>query len=115
MLRHPEYTADVYMKWEEALQDAALNFNEKSTYIKTQLYTEYGVEEAYVSDLERDLSLIPAAITVVGLYIIFILGSWSPIHCRLLVGIFGVVCICLSFAAGCALMIIMGYQFSTIH
>ena len=34
-LRHPEYSLEVYMKWEEALQDASLDFNEKSTYIRT--------------------------------------------------------------------------------
>ena len=61
------------------------------------------------------MSLIPVAIGVVGIYIILVLGSWSPIHCRLLVGITGVICIGLAFAAGCSIMILMNGKFSSIH
>ena len=115
MLRHPDYDADVYMKWEKALLDNASKFNEGSVYIRAELYTSYGLEEAYKTDLDRDTSLIPLAVGVVSLYIILFLGSWSPIHCRLLAGISGVLCIGLAFVAGCSLMIVMGGKFSSIH
>ena len=103
------------MYWEAALHDAAVKFNEQSIYIRAELYTKYGIEEAYKADLQRDMSLIPIAIGIVGLYIILVLGSWSPIHCRLLVGVTGVVCIGLAFIAGCSLMILMNGKFSSIH
>ena len=115
MERNPDYPEELYFAWEEGLEEAAEKFNEKSTYIRVELRTLNGVTDAYNDDIERDLTLIPIALGVVAFYIVVMVGSCSPIHCRVVAGIFGIICIALAYAAGCSVMFMLGGKASGIH
>ena len=50
--------------------------------------------------LEHDVGLAAYAGIIMVFYLIFFLGGFSPIHCRMLVTIAGLICIYLSVFAG---------------
>ena len=102
------YPEELYLIWESKLEMAAMEFNEGSTYIKVELKTRYGIVSAKNGDMEADNKLIPIAMAIVGFYIICVLGSCSPIHCRVLVGIGAVFTISLAIFAGFSVMFAFG-------
>ena len=108
MKRNPNYPEAVYLAWEQNLEEAAWKFNERSEYIRVELLTKNGVADAYNKDYQRDIELVPFAIGLAAVYIILMLGACSPIHCRILVGLSGVACIGLAYAAGCSTMFALG-------
>lgn len=55
------------------------------------------------------------SIGLVGIYVIFFLGSCSPTHCRLVVALGGTISIILSFFAGFGLLYYFGFEASTFH
>ena len=50
-----------------------------------------------------------------GLYVILFLGSFSPIHCRLMVALAGILSVVLAFFAGFGLLYYCGFSTSTFH
>lgn len=100
MSRNPDFDEDLYLAWEQGLEDATIKFSEESTYFKVTMLTMNGIKVAYDADSKSDTALIPLAISVIGVYICLTLGSWSPIHCRILVGLGGVLTIILAYCAG---------------
>ena len=75
----------------------------------------HGEQEAYNRNLQRDLALVPIAIAVVSFYIVCMLGSCSPMHCRVVAGLGGIICIGLAYTAGCSVMFAFGGQASGMH
>ena len=55
------------------------------------------------------------ASSVVGFYIIIFMGSCTPIHCRVIVALGGIVSVILSFFAGFGLLYYCGLHTSTFH
>ena len=108
MERNPDYSEAVYFEWESELQQAAVQFNEDSVYIRVELLTEKGVVDAYKNDIQRDRALVPVAVAVVSFYIVCMLGSCSPLHCRVVAGLGGILCIGLAYAAGFSVMFALG-------
>jgi predicted RND superfamily exporter protein len=115
MTRNPSFDSSLYGAWEEKLHEATDQFSEQSSYIRVEILTSKGIEDVYSKDLKSDMNLIPLAISVVGLYIMTMLGSCSPIHCRVLVGFGGVLTIMLAYCAGFGTMFHLEGQVGVIH
>ena len=49
--RNIGYNESMYEVWEMKLQDAALAFNLNSTHIKVEVFTAFGVRQAFVTNL----------------------------------------------------------------
>lgn len=105
----------MYVVWEAELQNAAKAFNLNSEHIEVQVFTIYGIQEAFRSDLLNDLVFINLAILIVGAYTIIFLGSCSPVHCRACPAFLGLVCVFLSYFSGFGIMFFLGGQVAGVH
>lgn len=59
--------------------------------------------------IAKDRQLVYVAIIVVCIYVLIFLGSWSPIHCRIVLSLIGFLCIMLSIYGGYGICFSMGY------
>ena len=71
--------------------------------------------ESWVRDVKEDLISIAIAALAVSLYIILFLGSFSPIHCRCLVALGGILSVTISFFSGFGLLYFCGQYTSSFH
>ena len=65
--------------------------------------------------IEHDKNLVFRAITLLICYSVLMLGSCSPIHCRGLISLAGLLTILLSSYAGIGLCSMLGYKKETMH
>ena len=82
---------------------------------KIHLFTTWTLFEAFTMDIQHDFALIGSAILLVCVYTFLFLGSFSPIHCRAVTAIAGLVSILLAYCAGFGLMYIMGGETTGVH
>ena len=50
-----------------------------------------------------------------AVYTIIVLGTFSAIHCRLVVSLIGLVCVGISYASGFGLVYLLGGQTAGVH
>ena len=55
------------------------------------------LETAASADASKDKTLIWVVIGAIAVYCILFLGSCSPLHCRVLLALFGLVCLSLAY------------------
>ena len=72
------------------------------------LFSVQGLMDSLSEDIEFDQNLIILAIMAVGVYTFLALGNCSPMHCRCLVALTGLICIILAYTCGFGLMFIFG-------
>ena len=70
---------------------------------------------SWSQDVNQDLLSVVLAACIVGLYTIIFMGSCTPIHCRVIVALGGIVSVILSFFAGFGLLFYTGLHVSTFH
>ena len=75
---------------------------------KIYLFSIRGLFEAMIEDINHDFNLIFAGIFLVFTYTFLFLGSFSPIHCRCVVALAGIISIGLAYTAGFGLMYLLG-------
>ena len=83
--------------------------------MKFSLFTTRGLRLAFSEDIQNDLKLIQIAIILVAVYTIIVLGTFSAIHCRLVVSLIGLVCVGISYASGFGLIFLLGGQTAGVH
>lgn len=113
--RNQNYTDSMYLVWEKFAEEAAIEFNKESKHIRIQLLTANGIREAFLVGVKDDLVLIQIATFLVGGYTILFLGSCSPIHCRALSSLVGLLCIGISYFSGFGIMFIFGGEVAGVH
>ena len=91
------------------------DFNEGTQHVDFSLFTYYGVKVAFTDDIVQDLDLIQIAIILVATYTIVVLGTFSGMHCRLVVSLVGLVCVGISYAAGFGTVFYCGGRTAGVH
>ena len=106
--RNEDIDESMYEVWEKELMDKTEEWNAKSKHLTINLFTIYGVRLAFSEDIQADLATLSIAIILVAVYTILALGTFSTMHCRLVVSLIGLLCVGISYAAGFGLMFLMG-------
>ncbi len=71
--------------------------------------------EAIIQDINYDFTLVSSSIILVCIYTFLMLGTFSTIHCRVVVAFTGIVCILLAYASGFGFMYICGGKSTGVH
>ena len=99
----------------EAVEDLAEELNKESKGVNLYLLTDHGLRAAFSGDLLNDLSLVQISVTLVAVYCILFMGSFSPIHFRSAAAGITLLCVMLSYAASSGLAFLLGFQQAGIH
>ena len=67
------------------------------------------------ANIDPDKNLAVYAFLMIVVYLVLVLGSFSPIHCKFSVAIVGIICIALSVGSGFGLGIATGYVQTEAH
>ena len=79
------------------------------------LYTSKGYFDSWSQDVQNDLYSVIIASVLVGVYVICFLGSFSPLHCRLMVSLAGAASVLLSFFSGHGFLSLCGLKYSNFN
>lgn len=113
--RNEDIDETFYEVWEDMLMDKTIEFNKSTKHINISLFTFYGVRLAFSEDIRSDLATLSIAILLVAVYTILVLGTFSAMHCRLVVSLVGLVCVGISYGSGFGLMFLMGGSTAGVH
>ena len=108
----PEETLN---KYNLLCEDASIKFNSESKHINAYLFTAGMIQEAFESDLTSDLNLVQVSVSLVAVYTIIFMGSWSPIHFRSATAGIALLCVGLSYASSSGLAYLVGGKSAGIH
>ena len=92
-------------EWEEMLVELVKSKNKEYEFITVFSYVENDNKRYHYDQIPEDTSLALYAFSMIFVYNILFLGSFSPIHCRITLAALGIVCIGLSIACGYGLAI----------
>jgi len=79
------------------------------------IFTIQGLTASISDDINDDFKLIGSAIVLVAVYAILFLGSFSPVHCRLIVALTGLGTILLAYTSGFGIMYLFGGESTGVH
>ena len=105
----------MYQLMEKAMSDKLADFNKQSKHVRFEMFSIAGLRAAFSEDVRADLALIQLAIMLVAVYTILMLGTFSGIHCRLVVSLMGLVCVGLAYASGSGLLFYLGGETAGVH
>ena len=92
--------ASWFHKWNNKFMENAIAFTEKSLFVNVYPLTGKVFEDSITGNIDKDLMTVAFSGIVAFLYALFVLGSFSPIHLRMIPAIFGFICIGYAFM-GC--------------
>lgn len=113
--RNDDLDKDFYELWEKTLSGEIAKLNKSNKSIEIALFTSQLLNAAFSDDIRSDLALIQIAIMLVAVYTILVLGAFSPIHCRLVTALMGLLCVGLSYASGFGLCFLLGGETAGVH
>ena len=90
-------------------------FNAESVHIRIGIKWYMSWSTDLRALVKKTKPLIILAIVIVAVYVLSFLGSWSPIHCRIILTVVTISCIQLSIMAGFGICYHMGYKKSDFH
>ena len=112
---NPDIAEGFYQVFEEALIDKIDELNEKTEHVQFEIFTVTGLRRAFSDDIRADLALVQVAIMLVATYTILVLGTFSGLHCRLVVALMGLFCVGLAYAAGFGFSFYCGGETAGVH
>ena len=95
--------------FEDALLELTQQFNAEAQFIHIGIRINLAWDRRFHPNKEADIALVAYAFFGIVIYCIFVLGSCSPIHCRLSATIAGIIALLLSVAGGMGLSAILGF------
>ena len=113
--RNPDIHEEAYLGFEEKIHE---RFDQWKVNVRTadvHLQTINGFLEAIVEDINNDFGLIFGAIILVVVYLFLFLGTFSPTHCRCVVGLTGLICVAFAYISGFGFMYLCGGQTTGVH
>jgi Niemann-Pick C1 protein len=113
--REPDLEEGFFEGWEETFGDRFDEWKLTTTGANFYLFTIASLKVSFVSDIEADINLLGAAIVLVALYTCLFLGSFSPIHCRCIVALTGLLTIGLAYSAGFGILYAFGMKTTGVH
>ena len=106
---------EAYLGFEQNLNAVIAEWSKTTRAARFILYTEHGYIESWEKDLQEDLYTLFVAATIVFVYIICTLGSFSPIFCRGVVAFNGALSILLSATGGFGILFYCGEKIGSLH
>ena len=93
------------------------SFNSKQSKVEIYVLTDLTLDEFINNSviLEDDYKLLAQVAVVAALYLVFFLGSCSPIHCRCLLALTGILCIGIAYLSGFAICFFFGHELTRLH
>lgn len=67
-----------------------------------------------VKELFGDLKAVAVTIMVICVYLICTLGSCSPLHCRIVLAVCGIICVLVALASGYGICFMTGWKITEI-
>ena len=102
-------------EWRDKVVSYIKEFSKESKYI----YIDYEMSSEFFGELNealaKDTDLLVLVVITVFAYGIMFIGACSPIHCRTLLTIFGLLTVFVSVYAGFGLSFMLGYIKETTH
>lgn len=97
------------------MNDMTKDWAKTTKHVTIHVFSVQGLFDAISEDVNYDLNLIILAIILVGLYTFFTLGNCSPMYCRCLGALCGLVCIIFAYTTGFGFMFIVGGKTDGVH
>ena len=113
--RNSDINEEAYLGFEETLHTKVEKWAKGTKKLTVHMSTLQGFMQAIVEDINNDYYLVAGAIFLVGLYTICFLGNLSPMHCRCVVALVGLLCVILSYTSGFGLMYLCGAESTGVH
>ena len=107
--RNKDINEEAYLGFEDNLHKAVKEWLANTKTANFFVYTEQGYKESMSDAIAKDNVSILIAAIVMSLYLIIFLGSFSPLHCRLVVALSGILSVVLSFFSGFGLLYYCGH------
>ena len=89
-----------FHEWDNKFNENAVTFTEKSLFVNVYTLTGKAFGDSISSNIKKDLNTVAFSGLVAFFYALFVLGSFSPIHLRMIPAVVGFICIAFSFM-GC--------------
>ena len=67
-----------------------------------------------VNELWGDIRIVIGAVLVICVYLTLNLGSCSPLHCRIVLAVCGIICVLVAVASGYSICFVNGWKLSEI-
>ena len=115
--RNPDIDEKFYSGFEDMINENLKTYKEqnKNGVLNVYIFNVQSFIDAVSDDIDHDFTLIFSAIILVGLYTFLFLGNFSPINCRCLVALTGLICVALAYTSGFGLMYYCGGESTGVH
>lgn len=113
--RNEDMEEEAYQGWEDTLHEKFDEWKVGLKHTTPHLQTIQGFIVAIVEDINYDFGLIFGAIIFVGFYTFLFLGNFSPMHCRCLVALCGLICVLLAYTSGFGLLYYCQMKTTGVH
>lgn len=113
--RNEDIDDSMYAVMEKEFASVLFDYNDETEHVRFELLTQAGIRAAFSEDIRADLILINVAILLVATYTIFVLGTCSAMHCRLVVSLMGLVSVGLAYASGFGFVYLCGGETAGVH
>ena len=110
-----DWEEDTYRGFEDNLHERFDRWKKNLRHCDVHLFTVQGFVVAIIEDINNDFGLVFGAIIMVATYTFMFLGNFSPMHCRCLVTLAGLICVAFSYLAGFGLMYLLGGETTGVH
>lgn len=101
--------------FQEHLETLVAEFNSETRYIHVGIKSDIDYTRSFLVLEYSDIDKAVYAAAIILLYCMFMLGSCSPIHCRVATTLLGFVCVLLSVEAATGLCCLLNLKFSEVH
>jgi hypothetical protein len=89
-----------FYEWENRFHANAAAFTDTSLFVNIYTLTGKAFGDSIGSNIKKDLNTVALSGLAAFFYALFVLGSFSPIHLRMIPAVVGFICIAFSFM-GC--------------
>ena len=79
------------------INDYCIDFNEKSSHINVYVFSDGSYQEALYNSFADDFPKLGVSATIILIYCLCLMGSFSPIHFRSVAGTLTLICVALSY------------------
>jgi hypothetical protein len=79
------------------IDDYCIEFNEKSSHINVYVFSDGSYQEDFVTAFLGDFPKLGVSATIILIYCLSLMGSFSPIHFRSVAGTLTLFCVALSY------------------
>ena len=98
------------LREEDNLKSAVRQFNREAKHLNAHVAPPAGYKVDFRDSVGESMQLIYIAVVLLTVYLVLAIGSCSPIHCRLLLAIWGIIVVLLSTVAGHGLCFALGWK-----